>query len=161
MKIPSIPKGVFNQSWKIVLLPALLAIFNSVAGHLGYSIKIEETDNKPVNSPLPTEVDTPHQLVSPLPSNPTINIQNEPNIVVENNQGESSISNVNNSEVIPVLEPPKQSFSIDSLDSTGRESSSTENQQDKLPEPVLKKTTESDPLISITMPSATTKSLLK
>ena len=160
MKIPTIPKSVLNQSWKIVLLPALLAIFNSVAGHLGYSIKIE-SENKPADLPLPTEVDKEEKLISPSPINSPIVIENNPVITVENNQSESRIPSVHNPETIPVPDPPKYSSSTNSSNTVNKKPSITANIQGESPEVVSEKTVESDRLISVTMPSAPTKSLLQ
>ena len=39
-----IPKNVLNNAWKIILLPALIAIINSVAGNLGYTVNFQKAE---------------------------------------------------------------------------------------------------------------------
>ena len=42
-----IPKNFLNNAWKIILLPALIAIFGSVANYFGYTLEAQETTNNP------------------------------------------------------------------------------------------------------------------
>ncbi len=48
-----IPKNILNNAWKIILLPASVAIINSLAGHLEYSFEFQKAQE--------TEPSTNHQ----------------------------------------------------------------------------------------------------
>ena len=59
--MPKVPKNVLNYILTIILLPALIAIINSIAGNLGYTFqKAEETEpsTKPQTEKLITQETT-------------------------------------------------------------------------------------------------------
>ncbi len=90
-----IPKNVLNNAWKIILLPALIAIINSVAGNLGYTVnfqKAEETES-------PTKQQT-EKLITQETTEQRIGDNNECPIQMLGSDGNSVNCSTNNTDTI-------------------------------------------------------------
>ncbi len=55
MKLPKVPQNILNYILTIILLPALIAIINSVAGNLGYTFNFQKAEKTDSPTKPPTE----------------------------------------------------------------------------------------------------------
>ncbi len=111
-----IPQNILNNAWKIILLPASVAIINSVAGQLGYSFEFQkppETEpssnppsatginggihinNYPPQSPISKTSEQPSQQKSDQQDSSNIEESIKKELFTQNNTQEMGDGNIN------------------------------------------------------------------